>query len=512
MQRSALFFTLSLCLLVSCDQQGSENANQADTVFQNGKILTVDSTDSIVNSLAVKDGIITALGDVDVESWIGPDTEVIDLEGAMAMPGIIEGHAHFMGIGHAKMILDLTKAESWNDIVNMVEEAAETAEDGQWILGRGWHQEKWSEVPENAVEGVPSHQGMSEVSAANPVLLTHASGHAAFANEMAMQLGRISSETLNPQGGEIVHDALGKPTGLLRETAQGLVKNAYNEYHDALSREEVEAENKEMAKRAFNNLLENGITSFQDAGSDFETIDFLKGLADAGELPVRLYIMVRGENLESMGERLSGYRMIGHADNHLTVRAIKTVIDGAAVGDLAIAQGFQLNTHAIGDRGNREVLDIYERHYSASTEDDLRWRIEHAQHLHPEDIPRFGQLGVIPAMQANHCTSDGPWVAKRIGEERARTGSYVWRSLWDTGAVVTNGTDAPVEDVNPFASIYAGITRKSDNGDIKGSLEIGKVADLVVLDKDLLEVDVEEIKSTKVLKTIVGGKILYSSE
>ncbi len=532
--------------------------------------MTVDSTNPSVEAVAMLDGKIAALGTSDeMASWIGSETEVIDLEGRLAIPGLIEGHAHFMGIGQAKMILDLTTVASWQDILDMVAQATDDAEPGEWILGRGWHQEKWEEGSDELIDGVPSNSRMNELSPENPVYLRHASGHAAFANEMAMQLGRVSSETPDPQGGEIVKDRFGNPTGLLRERAQGMVGSAYSEYHDSLSPEEVLAEAEEMAKRAYQELLENGITSFQDAGSGFETIDFLKSLADQGRAPVRLYIMVGGESLDDMKSKITDYRLDGYGGDKITVRSIKTVIDGAlgahgalllepyedmpstsglilvkqeeieAIAAFAAENGFQLNTHAIGDGGNRIVLDVYEEAYDNTESEDLRWRIEHAQHLHPDDIPRFGQLGVIPAMQANHCTSDGPWVAKRLGDKRAEEGAYVWRSLWDTGAVVTNGTDAPVEDVNPFASIYASITRKSADGsvfypeqsmtreetlqsytlnnayaafeeDIKGSIEVGKLADVVVLDRNIMQVDVEEIKGTLVDYTIIGGEVLYT--
>ncbi|MGH9337635.1 MAG: amidohydrolase, partial [Vicinamibacteria bacterium] len=321
---------------------------------------------------------------------------------------------------------------------------------------------------------------------------------------------------------------------------------------------------------ASEDLLSKGITSFHDAGADFATIDFFKEMAEAGKLPVRLYVMVRRESNEAMDEKLPQYKMTNAYDGHLTVRSIKRQIDGALgahgawllepyedlpestglvlepvediaeTAAIAVKHGFQVNTHAIGDRGNREVLDIYEKALASAPDGgkDLRWRIEHAQHIHPDDVPRFAKLGVIASMQGIHCTSDGPWVLKRLGEERAKSGAYVWRDLIESGAVVTNGTDVPVEDADPIASYYASVTRMMSDGtaffpeqvmtreealksytiqnayaafeeDVKGSIAVGKYADITVLSKDILTVPPEEIRQAKVVFTIVGGKVLY---
>ena len=475
-----------------------------------------------------------------------------------------------MGIGRAKMILDLMSVRSWGEIVDMVAEAAEEAEPGQWIEGRGWHQEKWDRVPEGAVEGNPTHQTLSAVSPNNPVYLGHASGHAAFVNAEAMRLGGISAETPNPNGGEILHDARGEPTGMLRETAQRLVSRARSEARQQMTEEELETESRTRARLAADEVLSNGITSFHDAGVGFGTIDLFKELADAGELPVRLYVMARWD-ANTMADRIEDLYMVGYGDNHLTIRSIKQSLDGAlgshgawllepyddmpssrglntlpmdsvrAVAAMAIANGFQLNIHAIGDRGNREVLDVYEQVFAANPDKtDLRWRIEHSQHLHPDDIPRFGQLGVIAAMQGIHCTSDAPWIIKRLGPKRAQEGAYVWQSLWETGATVANGTDAPVEKVSPIASYYATVSRKLADGtvfypeqrlsreqalqsytlnnayaafeeDIKGSLTVGKLADITVLSKDILTIEEDEIPTTEIVYTIVGGEVLYEN-
>lgn len=557
-----------ILLLAGCDTDTSEVA-PADLVLTNGKIVTVDSLQPEVQALAVRGDTIAALGtSEDIAAYIGENTEVIDLEGQLAIPGFIEGHGHFMGIGQARMILDLTTANTWQDIVDMVAEAAAEAEPGEWILGRGWHQEKWDTVPEGAVEGVPTHHSLSEVSPDHPVYLRHASGHASFANAEALRRGSVSSETPNPDGGEIVHDLRGEPTGMLRETAQRLVGRALARDRERMTEEELLSEARQQAELAAQESLAKGITSFQDAGSSFENVDFFKQLVDEGQLPVRLYVMIRA-SVEDAAEKMPAYRTINYGDHRLTVRALKRSIDGALgphgawllepytdmpesrglatddpediarLAEVAIENDVQLNVHAIGDRANREVLDIYERTFAAYPDKaDLRWRIEHAQHLHPDDILRFAELGVIPSMQGVHATSDGPWVYKRLGEQRAEEGAYVWQKLWQSGAVVTNGTDAPVEDMDPLASYYATVSRKLKDGsvffedqrltraqalqsytlnnayaafeeDIKGSLTTGKLADITVLSKDILTIPEEDISTTEVVYTIVGGQVAY---
>lgn len=554
-------FTLLLfvpLMLVSCTKPGME----ADLVLRGGKVATVNPDQPYAEAIAVKADTILFVGSNDeVEAFIGSETEVIELDGRLATPGLIEGHGHFMSLGAAKMNLDLTTARTWDEIVDMVGAAAEVAASGEWIVGRGWHQEKWEEVPEGAVEGNPTHESLSAVSPQNPVYLGHASGHAAFVNQEAMRQAGISAETPNPSGGEILRNVRGEPTGVLRETAQGLVSRARSAARSSMTEEDLMAERREQARLAAEEALRHGITSFQDAGSGFGTIGFLKELADAGDLPVRLYVMIR----ESNDALRTGLGDAWYESDFLTVRSIKRTIDGAlgahgawllepyadlagSVGlntssmedldelaEIADREGFQLNVHAIGDRANREALDIFADHTPGR---DLRWRIEHAQHLHPDDIPRFAELGVIPSMQGIHATSDAPWVLRRLGEERAGNGAYMWQSLWESGAVVTNGTDVPVEPIDPISSYYATVSRRLADGsvffederltreqalqsytlnnafaafeeDIKGSLEVGKLADITVLSQDILTVPEEDIRSTEVVYTIVGGKVLY---
>lgn len=544
-------------------------AQTADLVLRNGKVVTVDPKQPYAQAIAVAGDRILAVGsDADIARHIGPTTKVVDLAGRLTIPGLIEGHGHFMGLGQSKQVLDLTKATSWDDIVSMVGAAAKKAAPGEWILGRGWHQEKWKQVPEPSVDGVPVHATLSAVSPNNPVVLVHASGHASFANAKALEVAKVTRTTKAPEGGDIVKDAAGNPTGLLRETAAGLVGAALAAEQAQRTPAQREAEQRERVRLAGAEAWAHGITSFHDAGISFSDANFYKRLAEERALPVRIYAMIRSGN-PMLERRMPESRLVGHGDGFLTVRAIKHSIDGALgphgawllepyadlptstgnnttdtavirrTAELALQHGWQLNTHAIGDRANRETLDIYASAMKAQPErQDLRWRIEHAQHVHPSDVPRFKELGLIASMQGIHATSDGPWVLKRLGEVRAETESYLWRSFLDQGTVVTNGTDVPVEPIDPISSFYASVTRRMSNGEafypqhamtreealhsytlanayaafeeaIKGSITPGKLADIVVLSQDILTVPEERIRDARVDLTILGGKVVY---
>jgi len=551
---------------------GCAKKQPADLVLTNGHIVTMETTLPAAEALAVTGDRIVAVGTAKkIKPYIGTSTRVIDLQGQTAVPGFIDSHAHFTGVGEARMILDLTKARIWEEIVALVQEAARQAEPGEWIRGRGWHQEKWDKRPEPNVDGLPFHDELSKISPDNPVMLEHASGHSCLANAKAMELGGVTKMTPNPAGGEIVRDAQGNPIGAFRETAQGLIgRPLYGSELQKTEAERAEQEGKAI-ELAVEECLSKGVTSVHDAGASFDTIDKYRELAEQGKLGVRIYAMI-GEDNPGLEPRISQYRIIGAGQNHLTVRAIKRLLDGALGAHgawllepyadlpastglnttpvkelkesarLAIENGFQLCTHAIGDRANREILDIYEQAFTEHPEKkDLRWRVEHAQHLAASDIPRFGALGVIAAMQGVHCTSDGPWVVGKLGEDRAREGAYVWRSVMNGGGLICNGTDAPVEDINPIPSFYASVTRRMKNGsaffpeqrlsreealrtytingataafqeDILGSLKPGKLADITVLSKDIMTVPEEEILSTEVRLTIVGGQVLYQKD
>jgi predicted amidohydrolase YtcJ len=540
-------------------------------VLRNGKVVTVDAAMPEAQAIAVTGDRITAVGSNDaIQKHVGPATQVIDLRGQLAIPGLIESHGHFMGLGQSKMTLDLMDVKDWNEIVSMVAAAAKQAKPGEWILGRGWHQEKWSSVPKPNVEGFPFHDELSKVSPDNPVMLTHASGHATFVNAKAMEAGKITAATQNPSGGEILKDANGRPIGLLRETASGLASRAYETWRSAKTAAEREGDARRQIQLSVQASLEKGITSFQDAGSNFATIELFKRVAAENGLGIRLWVMVR-DSVDALRANLPKHKAVGLNNHHLTVAAIKVVADGALgsrgawllapysdspssvglptmpmetiaeVSRIALDNGVQLCAHAIGDRANREVLNTYERAYQSRPDlKDLRWRVEHAQHIDPADIPRFGKLGVIAAMQAVHATSDAPYVLARLGPKRAEEGAYVWQKLMKSGAIIANGTDVPVERIDPMANFHATVTRRTKDGSVfygdqkmsraealksytwnaayaakeehlKGSITAGKLADITVLSKDIMTIAEDQILSTTAVYTIVGGKVAYQA-
>lgn len=534
-----------------------------DFVVLGGTIHTFEPMGETVEALAANGQDIVALGsEAEIRPLIGPDTEVFDLDGAVAYPGFIDAHAHFLGVGNAQMQLKLQEADTWQEIVEMVGEAASGIPPGQWIFGRGWHQEKWTVVPEGAVDGLPTHEALSAVSPDNPVMLTHASGHAAMVNARAMEMAGIGRATPNPPGGEIVRDARGQALGVLRETAEELVTAV-------IAGDDSEDLFRRKAALATEECLSKGLTSFQDAGSSVKDAHRFLAMAEAGELQIRLSLMLNESNAV-IQPHLEGLRTVGAGGGFLTVRGIKRWIDGALgshgawllepysdlasssglntepldsmaeTARLAMKHGYQFCTHAIGDRANRETLDIYQAEFEAHSEaSDLRWRIEHVQHLSPDDVPRFKELGVIASIQPTHCTSDGPWVPQRLGEDRASNGAYVWRDLIESGAVLAAGTDAPVEAVDTLPTFISAVTRKMGNGQVfyadqsltreealhamtlgaayavfeedrKGSLKVGKYADLTVLSDDLLEVPEEDLEDVSIVATVVGGKVRWS--
>ncbi len=565
---------LTATLLFGCQPASEElspNHLQADLVLRNGTVISVDSRKSQYQGLAIKQGKVLALGsDEEIAQYVGANTQIIELGGRTAIPGLIEGHGHFLSLGRAQQILDLTQAQGFSDIVNQVAVAADSAEPGQWIFGRGWHQDKWQPEDFSSVEGVPTNSPINRVAPDNPVYLVHASGHAAFANDAALRAAEISATTDDPAGGTIVRDAQGRATGLLRENAQKLVERSIAEYMALQTPAQQQQNLREQVELAGQLALAHGITSFHDAGTTFDEIDFLHDLEKANQLPIRLYVMVRSDSNDELAQRLGDYYMPFQDNDFLTVRSIKRQIDGAlgahgawllnpyedlpnnsglvlesvadieASAEIALANGFQVNTHAIGTRANRETLDLYERIWQNSEQPgaNLRWRIEHAQHIHPEDIPRFAELGVIAAIQGVHCTSDGPWISTRLGAPRTELTSYRWRDLLDAGVKINNGTDAPVEAIDPFASFAASVNRIMANGeafypkqamtrfealhsytlgnaysafeeDVKGSLEVGKLADIAILSHNPLTATDEQLPNIQVDYTLIGGQIAF---
>lgn len=550
---------LAFGIMASCQQQP---AITGDLIVYGGNIYTaakVEKTEAVV----AKDGRVLFVGSKEkAMKYQGSKTQLLDLQGKTMTPGFIESHAHIMGIGHNRLNIDLLLVKSYQELIQKVEEVAATTPKGQWIIGRGWHQDKWQQQSEKRFKGFPIHDELSVRVPDHPVWLTHASGHMGLANAAAMKVAGINSNSEQPTGGEIFMGPDGKPTGIFNETAQRKIAGIIPK-----STPEREAKALELALQE---LLESGITSMHNAGASQRDIDLFKSFGEQGKLKVRIYTMLHGNDNQLLNSYYASGPQIGLYDDHLTIRSIKLYADGAlgsrgawlleeysdAAGKFghnvmpmkAIEQvtrdgyknGFQLCVHAIGDRANREVLDIFEE-ITQGEKIDHRFRIEHAQHINLGDIPRFAELGVIASMQAIHMSSDRPWAIDRLGKKRIVDGAYVWQKLLQSGAKVINGTDAPVEPVSAIASFYSSVSRKTLQGTpeggyepeqkmtrtqalkaytldgaygsfeegIKGSIEIGKLADFTVFSQDLMTIPEEKILDTEVLYTIVGGEVAY---
>jgi predicted amidohydrolase YtcJ len=545
-------------LLVAAATTAAAQTPQADLVMRGGIVHTAVDGQADARAVAVRGGKIVVVGsDAEVASWIGPQTRLIELQGATVIPGFQEGHGHLMSMGEVRLGVDLMDATSYQQIVQRVAAAAKSRKPGQWIAGHGWHESKWTRKPPVSVRNFPTHAALSAAVPANPVVLDRADGHAVLVNAAAMKLSGITKDTVSPDGGEIIRDAKGEATGVFVDNAMGLIK---------VPEPDMEQQNKAL-DLAFEELSRKGITRFHDAGATRATVALLEERAKAGTLPVRFHIMLSGfDAMRAFGEpRID-------PDGWLAIRAVKLYADGAMGSRGAVllepydddpknsgffttppeamleatryaaTHGFQPCTHAIGDKANRTMLDIYEKVLGESPRlAELRPRIEHAQILDEQDIPRFGKLGVIASMEGIHCTSDRPWAESRIGKARVTEGLYVWQKLLKSGARIVNGTDVPVEDVDPIRSYYASVTRMSDKGlppggfdpDQKmtrreallsytreaaygafeekneGTIEVDKRADFTVLSKDILAVPDKDILHAAVLYTIVGGVVRY---
>jgi predicted amidohydrolase YtcJ len=569
-KRLGKYLWLSLLLfIVACQKE-----KPADLVIH-GKIYTGNLNNDMAEAVAVTGDRITFVGTyAQTRKFISDKTNVIDLKGKMLTPGFIEGHGHIMGVGYNELELDLAQIKSFDELIEEVRQAVSKAAPGEWILGRGWHQDKWEVKPDVMVKGFPVHQKLSEVSPDNPVFLRHASGHAGFANAKAMEVAGVNQLAIERytqkegEGGEVIRDSLGNPTGLFNERAMYLI--------DKYIPENTPESDQQALDLAIKACLKNGITSFQDAGATRERIDLFHKFRNEGRLGVRLYVMITGLDRDLVYEWFKKGPEIDTTAGLLTIRSIKLNCDGAlgsrgawllepytdrrdfsGMATLsmdtvmktcreALVHGFQVCSHAIGDRANREILDRYEISFreNAAKAADHRFRIEHAQHINPKDLPRFGKLKVIAAMQAIHMSSDRPWAIERLGEQRIKEGAYMWRSLLDSGAKIVNGTDAPVEPLNPIPSFYASVTRKTLQGKpeggyepdqkmtrqealrsytldaaygafeekLKGSIETGKLADFTVFSQDIMTIPEDRILETEVLMTIIGGKVVYEKE
>jgi predicted amidohydrolase YtcJ len=568
--KKSIFWTTTLSVLVFSSCVKNEKV-AATLLIHGGTIYTVDSVQTTVEAVATKDSKILFAGSLlEAEAYKTEQTKVIDLQGKTMTPGLIEGHGHFMGLGYNELNLDLMNTTSYQEIVDAVAQAVDKAQPGEWIIGRGWHQSKWTEMPEETVDGFQTHVLLSAVSPDNPVYLSHASGHAGFANAKAMEIagiqvmGKEGVDGLEVTGGEVMRDDLGQPTGIFNERAQSLIRK-----HIPETTPEKDAKAFELAVAA---CQRNGITGFHDAGIGQETISLFEKMKSEGKMGIRLYAMLTGWDKELLAKWYAEGPMVD-ADYLFTIRSVKLNCDGALgsrgawlleeytdrpghfghetlpmefVKESALnglKHGFQVCSHAIGDRANKEILDRYEAAFTElpNLTNDHRYRIEHAQHLHPDDIPRFAELGVIPAMQAVHMSSDRSWAIDRLGEKRIKEGAYMWQSLLQTGIPIVNGTDVPVEPLNPMASFYASVSRKTLKGlpeggyepeqkmtrqqalrsytldaaygafeeDIKGSITPGKLADFTIYDQDLMTVTENKILDTQVTMTIFNGEVVY---
>lgn len=555
-----------ILILLICSVFQCKETQKADLLIRNAIIYTADDSIPWAGAMALKDGRILAIGESDELLRRFNGSTVRDMQGAFVMPGIIEGHGHFLSLGGSLIDLNLDNTKSWSEVIDSIRSHVLRTPPGHWIIGRGWHQEKWNDQLLRTFDGYPYNDLLSSVSPDNPVLLTHASGHALIANQKAMSLAGISAESRTPSGGRIVVDRDHHMTGIFEENAMDLIQKAYNQFNLTLPDTLRERALRLKAQSASAKALAYGITSFQDAGSSIGELRFIEKACKEGLILQRIYAMLY-EQPDSLEQKLNFLPWPSTQPDRFKCSAVKIYMDGALgshgawlmepyadqpaysgqnlvdpsvirrIAILAKEKNLQLCVHAIGDRGNKEVLDVMESVLKLDDDNlDRRWRIEHAQHLRREDIARMKSLGVVASMQAIHCTSDAPFVIKRLGLDRARSSSYIWRSLLDGGVHLANGTDTPVESVNPFNCIFAAVTRRrigqtdaffpeecmhrdealksytiwnayaSLDEKNKGSLTPGKLADFIVLDRNLATCAVDSIPNTKVLEVYIEGK------
>jgi predicted amidohydrolase YtcJ len=557
--RSRIWSRLLACLLSGVVAGGLyAQTPPPDAIYTNANIYTLDAARPRAEALAVAGDRIVAVGAThEITRLKQPGTRTVDLHGKTVLPGLIDAHCHPASLGnYALGRIDLSQARSFDEVVEMVAARVKRADKDEWIIGGRWDHESWPG------RQLPTHEKLSAVSPDNPVWITRVDGHAGLANAAAMRLAGINRETASPPGGEIVRDANGELTGLFIDNAEEFITKCMpGGAHDTA----------DLLLKAQEMCLSVGLTSVHDARVTPADVEVYRQLEAARKLRLRVYAMVAGEH--AINYFRDNGLLIGE---HLTVRSAKLFADGAMgsrgawlfepyndrprdgegkpytglcvmkpefmrmVAEDGLRQGYQVCTHAIGDRANHETLNAYAVALSRRPTKDHRFRIEHAQLLAPEDIPRFAWLGVIPSMQPTHCTSDMRWAEARVGPERVR-GAYAWASLLRTGVPIASGSDFPVESHNPFLGIYAAITRQDASGeppggwhpeqrmtreealrsftldaayaafeeDAKGSLEPGKLADFIVIDRDVMTCEPREILDTRVLQTVIGGEVVY---
>ena len=528
----------------------------ADLIVTAAHIHTVDDSRPAAEAFAVRDGRYVFVGSArEAMALKGARTRVVDLHGATVVPGLIDAHAHLYELGLSLETVNLVGSASYDEVIARTTARLRSLPAGEWLQGWGWDQNRW------AVKEFPSHEALSRVTPNVPVVLSRVDGHAVLANAEAMRRAGITAATKDPAGGRIVRDAQGNPTGVFVDNAQELITRAIPQPSAAQVTRRVSAALAECRRW--------GLTGADDPGEPRGIIDVMESMAKAGQYDFRGYILISDDSAAiahyfQLGPRSAMY------DGHLWVRAIKLYADGALgsrgaallspysddpnntgllvsteahlehVAEEALRHGFQVATHAIGDRGNRNVLDAYDSALKAVPRADHRFRVEHAQIIDPADIPRFAELGVIPSMQSSHQTSDMRWAEDRVGSSRIR-GAYAWQSLLKTGVVIPNGTDAPVEQINPLITFHSAVTREDASGwpaggwypeqrmtrdqalksmtiwpayaafqdQAMGSITPGKYADFTVLDRDIMTVPASDILGTSVLATYIAGKAVY---
>ena len=527
-------------------------AQTADLVVENGRIYTANPKQARASALAVKDGKVLAVGE-NSKAHIGASTRRIDARGAAVIPGLIDSHAHMEGLGDLLGTFDLRHVKTVAEVAAMVGKAAAAQPKGAWIRGRNWDQTNWGGQ-------FPSAGDLEKAAPDHPVYLTRVDGHASWVNRRALALAGITAETPDPPGGKIHHDAKGPPTGILIDGAQGLVARKIPPATDAEVRERLAHAAAECARL--------GLTSVHDAGVSRQELEAYRALLNQGRLPVRVYAMIGGGGGALWREYLKRGPEIGE---RLTVRSVKLMADGAMgsrgaafwqpytddpgntgllmltreqiekVAREAYQRGFQVNTHAIGDRANRTVLEAYGAVLQGPN--DRRFRIEHAQAVALPDFELFKKYSVVAAMQSTHATSDMRWAEQRLGPDRV-LGSYAPQRFMKIGVKVANGSDFPVEDPNPLWGFHAAITRQDHQGNPKGgwfpdqrmtrqealeswtihgayaafeeqwkgSLEPGKAADFLVLSSDIMQVPPAEIVTTRVTTTVLAGEVVYQDK
>jgi len=531
----------------------------ADLVVTNARIHTVDDNRPVAEAMAIRGGRVLFVGSTrGALATRGPQTRVLDAAGATIIPGIADAHVHLLGLGMALRTVNLVGTKTYDEVVARIAAKARSLPAGTWITGNGWDQNDWPDTR------MPTHEALSRAVPNHPVLVSRVDGHAGLANAAAIRLAGITAQTPDPAGGRIERTANGEPTGVFIDNAEGLVDSKI----PPPTRDDI----RDAILAAITEVNRHGLTSVHDAGVGAGTIDIYEDLARAGQYSLRNYVMIQSDD-STLARYFRRGPQTALYDSRLWIRAIKIVADGALgsrgaalldpysdapntsgivrasqarVQDVAVRAlrgGFQLNVHAIGDRGNRTVLDAFEAAFKQVPASDHRFRVEHAQILHHDDIPRFAQLDVIPSMQATHQTSDMYWAPNRLGYART-LGAYAWRSLLNTGVVIPNGTDFPVEAVNPFFTFHASVTRQdSDNYPVggwfpqermtrdealksitlwpayaafqdrdMGSLAPGKLADFVILDRDIMTVAPELLAGTQVLATYLAGRAVYEKK